>query len=77
MLNEDFETEAEGWQVDRVAREAHDRSLLPRRLLSEGVPDDAQNIVRLAPRWRGGRGTDFEGQAGRQHRFLGHSARAS
>ncbi len=34
MLTEDFDTEVEGWQADRVRDGAQDRSLLPRRLLS-------------------------------------------
>ena len=74
MLGEDFETEVEGWQVDRVRDRAQDRALFSWRLLSEGVLDRRPQICPW-PCGAGaaGRGADFRGHAGRQHRLVGDS----
>ena len=43
-LSEDFETEVEGWQVDRVRDQLGTGTLFPRHLLSERVPDRRPQI---------------------------------
>ena len=74
MLGEDFETEVEGWQVDRVRDRAQDRSLFPRRVLSEGVSDRRPQICPWPCRaGAAGRRADLRGHAGRQHRSVRHS----
>ena len=74
MLGEDFETEVEGWQVDRVRDRAQDRALFPRRVLSESVSDRRPQICPWPCRaGAAGRGAHLRGYAGRQHRFVGHS----
>ncbi len=74
MLGEDFETEVEGWQVDRVRDLLKTDALFPRHLLSEGVSDRRPQICSWPCRAgeAGGR-ADFRGHAGRQHRFIRHS----
>ena len=73
-LGEDFETEVEGWQVDRVRDRAQDRPLFPRHLLSEGVSDRRPQICPWPGRaGEAGRCAHLRGHAGGQHRFLGHS----
>ena len=56
------------------ARRAQDRSLFPRRVLSQGVSDRRPQI-RPWPCGAGetGGGADLRGHAGRQHRSVGHS----
>ena len=78
MLGEDFETEVEGWQVDRVRDRAQDRALFPRRLLSQGVSDRRPQICPWPGRaGAAGGGADLRGHAGRQHRSLRAFASAS
>ena len=74
MLCEDFETEVEGWQVDRVRDGAEDRPLFPRHPLSEGVSARRPQIC-ARPRRAGAarRRAHLRGHAGGQHRSLRHS----
>ena len=56
------------------ARSAQDRALFSRRLLSQGVFDRRPQICPWPCRaGAAGRGADFRGHAGRQHRLVGHS----
>ena len=73
-LGEDFETEVEGWQVDRVRDELKTGALFPRHLLSESVSDRRPQICPW-PCCAGeaGRRAHLRGHAGRQHRSVGHS----
>src|SRR5216110_705788 len=68
-LSEDFETEVEGWQVDRV-RDQHG-TLFPRRLLSARIPDRRPQIYpRPCRAGEAGGRAHLRGHAGRQHRSV-------
>ena len=70
-LGEDFETEVEGWQVDRVRSELRTGRLFSRHLLSQGVPDRRPQVCsRPCGAGEAGRRPHLRGHAGRQHRFL-------
>ncbi len=56
-LSEDFETEVEGWQVDRVREQLGTGTVFPRDLLSARVPDRRPESTSTAwPSRRGGQG---------------------
>ena len=74
MLGEDFETEVEGWQVDRVRDQLKTGRYFHGMYYPEGVSDRRPQI-RPWPGRAGaaGRGADLRGHAGRQHRSVRHS----
>ena len=74
MLGEDFETEVEGWQVDRVRAELKTDHYFHGVYYPEGVSDRRPQI-RPRPRRAGAAGgrADLRGHPGRQHRSVGHS----
>ena len=73
-LGEDFETEVEGWQVDRVRDQLGTGALFPRHLLSARVPDRRPQIhPRPCRAGEAGGRAHLRGHAGRQHRSVRHS----
>ena len=73
MLAEDFETEVEGWQIDRVRSELKTDRYFHGVYYPEGVPDRRPEIC-PRPRRDGaaGRRPDLRGHAGRLDRSLRH-----
>ena len=74
MLGEDFETEVEGWQVDRVRAELKTGHYFHGMYYPKGVSGRRPQICpRPGGAGAAGGGADFRGHAGRQHRPLRHS----
>jgi len=59
MLGEDFETEVEGWQVDRVRAELKSDHYFHGVYYPKAFQIDGRKYVHALPRWRGGRARGF------------------
>ena len=59
MLGEDFDTEVEGWQVDRVRGQLKTSVISTASITQKRFRSTAANMSMASPRWRGGQGRGF------------------